>query len=188
MTVMILLGALGQWPLGLISDRMDRRMVIAVMAFLAIWAGLALSLFGTGATTSGLMLTGMFGFLSFPLYMLCVADMNDSVEHNGFVEAASGLLLIWGAVAVIGPLIAANVMALVWLGGLVYTTEALHAVLLIFTLYRLGQRESRPMEDRGAFIDAVRVGQTVSAVDVMMHEEGSAAQATEDGAGARAAP
>jgi MFS family permease len=188
MTVMILLGAVGQWPLGLISDRMDRRLVIAATAFLAIWAGLAMSLFGSGADTPGLLLTGVFGFLTFPLYMLCVAHMNDSVEHDGFVEAASGLLLIWGAGAVIGPLIAAKVMELVGLGGLFYTTAALHAVLLVYTVYRLGQREARPLEDRGAFIDAVRVGQTVSTVDVITHEEAPEAEVTEDGYGARATP
>jgi len=171
MTVMILAGAIGQWPLGLISDRMDRRLVIAATAFLAVWAGLAMSLFAIDTGPLALGLTGIFGFLSFPLYMLCVAHMNDSVEHDGFVEAASGLLLIWGAGAVVGPLIASNVIVAVGLGGLFYSTAALHAVLLVLTLYRLGQRAARPAEDRGVFIDAVRVGQTVSTVDPLAHEE-----------------
>jgi len=171
MTVMVLAGAIGQWPLGLISDRTDRRLVIAAAAFLSIWAGSAMSFFGTDTGRLALVLTGIFGFLSFPLYMLCVAHMNDSVEHDGFVEAASGLLLIWGAGAVAGPLIAANVMAAAGLGGLFYTTAALHSVLLVFTVYRLSQREARPAEERGVFIDAVRAGQTVSTVDVFTHEE-----------------
>jgi len=174
MTVMVLAGAIGQWPLGLISDRTDRRLVIAAAAFLSIWAGLAMSFFGTDTGRLALVLTGIFGFLSFPLYMLCVAHMNDSVEHDGFVEAASGLLLIWGAGAVAGPLIAANVMAAAGLGGLFYTTATLHSVLLVFTVYRLSQREARPAEERGVFIDAVRAGQTVSTVDVLSHEDGEA--------------
>ncbi len=188
MTVMILAGAIGQWPLGLISDRMDRRLVIAAAAFLSIWASLALSLFGTDTGPVALTLTGIFGFLSFPLYMLCVAHMNDSVEHDGFVEAASGLLLIWGAGAVVGPLIASNVIVAVGLGGLFYTTAALHAILLAFTLYRISQREARPAEDRGEFLDAVRVGQTVSTVDPLAHqaEEEQPAAAQRPHTGARA--
>jgi len=102
--------------------------------------------------------------------MLCVAHMNDSVEHDGFVEAASGLLLIWGAGAVLGPLIASNVMAMLGFGGLFYTTAALHTLLLVFTVYRIGQRGARPAEERGEFIDAVRVGQTVSTLDVLAHQ------------------
>jgi hypothetical protein len=133
-----------------------------------------------------LTLTGIFGFLSFPLYMLCVAHMNDSVEHDGFVEAASGLLLIWGAGAVVGPLIASNVIVAVGLGGLFYTTAALHAILLAFTLYRISQREARPAEDRGEFLDAVRVGQTVSTVDPLTHEEEEPENAQPPQTGARA--
>ncbi|MFP3921598.1 MAG: MFS transporter [Dichotomicrobium sp.] len=173
MAVMILLGAVGQWPLGLISDRMDRRLVIAATAFLSALAGIALSAFGTGTGTFSLVLTGVFGFFSFPLYMLCVAHMNDSVAHDGFVEAASGLLLIWGAGAVVGPLVASNVMDAGGLSGLFYTTAALHVLLLGFTIYRLSRREARSAEERGAFIDAVRVGQTVSTVDVLAHEDGA---------------
>ncbi len=165
MSVLILLGAIGQWPLGLISDRMDRRLVIAAAAFLASLAGVSLSAFGIESLMLALLLTGAFGFLSFPLYTLCVAHMNDSVEQDGFVEAASGLLLIWGAGAVVGPLIASNVIVAAGLAGLFYTTAALHAILVAFTLYRIGQREARPAEDRGEFLDAVRVGQTVSTVD-----------------------
>jgi len=171
MTVMILAGAIGQWPLGLISDRMDRRLVIAATAFLSIWAGLAMSLFGSDTGRLALVLTGVFGFLSFPLYMLCVAHMNDSVEHDGFVEAASGLLLIWGAGAVLGPLIASNVIVAVGLSGLFHTTAALHTVLLAFTLYRISRREARSAEERGEFLDAVRVGQTVSTVNPLGHED-----------------
>jgi len=113
----------------------------------------------------------VFGFLSFPLYMLCVAHMNDSVEHDGFVEAASGLLLIWGAGAVLGPLIASNVIVAVGLSGLFHTTAALQTVLLAFTLYRISRREARSAEERGEFLDAVRVGQTVSTVNPLGHED-----------------
>jgi len=178
MSVLILFGAIGQWPLGMISDRMDRRLVIGAAAFASVLAGLAMSLLATDTGWLALALTGIFGFLSFPLYMLCVAHTNDWVEHDGFVEAASGLLLIWGAGAVIGPLIASNVIEAVGLVGLFYTTAALHAGLLAFTVYRMNQREARSAEERGEFIDAVRVGQTVSTVDPLTH---TGEQEQEDG-------
>lgn len=171
MAMLVLMGAAGQWPLGLISDRTDRRLVIAAAAFIALWAGVALAVLGPAPGGLVLAVTGVFGFVSFPLYMLCVAHMNDSVEHDGFVEAASGLLLIWGAGAVIGPLLASNAIIAFGLGGLFFTTAALHVLLIGFVIYRISRREARTAAERGEFLDAVRVGQTVSTVDPLAHEE-----------------
>ncbi len=171
MAVLVVLGAVGQWPLGLISDRMDRRPVIAATGLLALGVGVALGALGPDTDGMTLVLTGAFGFCSFPIYMLCVAHMNDSIEHDGFVEAASGLLLIWGAGAVAGPLIASNAIIQFGLGGLFFTTASLHMFLVGFVIYRISRREARSADERGDFIDAVRVGQTVSTVDPLLHEE-----------------
>jgi len=145
--------------------------VIDATGFLSIWAGVALGVLGPATGGLVLAVTGAFGFVSFPLYMLCVAHMNDSVEHDGFVEAASGLLLIWGAGAVAGPLLASNAIIAFGLGGLFFTTAALHVLLVGFVIYRISRREARSAEERGDFIDAVRVGQTVSTVDPLAHEQ-----------------
>lgn len=171
MTVLVVLGAVGQWPLGLISDRMDRRLVIAATGLLALGLGVALGALGPDTDGVALAVTGAFGFFSFPLYMLCVAHMNDSIEHDGFVEAASGLLLIWAAGAVVGPLIASTAIKQFGSGGLFFTTALLHTFLVGFVIYRISRREARSAEERGDFIDAVRVGQTVSTVDPLLHEE-----------------
>ncbi len=179
MSVLVLMGALGQWPLGLLSDRMDRRLVIAATGFVALWAGVALAALGPQTGLMALALAGAFGFFSFPLYMLCVAHMNDSVEPDGFVEAASGLLLIWGAGAVLGPLLASNAIAQIGLSGLFVTTACLHALLLGFVIYRMSRRAARPADERGEFIDAVRVGQTVSTVDPLAQEEPAQGNAAE---------
>ncbi len=179
MSVLVVLGAVGQWPLGLISDRMDRRLVITVTGIIALGLGLTLGAIGPGPGTVALAVTGAFGFFSFPLYMLCVAHMNDSIEHDGFVEAASGLLFVWGAGAVAGPLLASTAMIQFGLGGLFFTTALLQAVLVGFVIYRIIRREARSAEERGDFIDAVRVGQTVSTVDPLQHEEQHGSEAAD---------
>lgn len=171
MAVLILSGALGQWPLGLLSDRFDRRIIIVFAAFMCVASGLALAVFGGTTEPVTLGLVALLGFFAFPLYTLSVAHVNDAVEPEGFVEAASGLLLIWGAGAVAGPFVASGAMALTGRGGLFLTTAAIHTVLIAFTLYRLTQRPQMPPEDRGEFIDAVSMGQTVSAVDTVTGRE-----------------
>ena len=56
------------------------------------------------------MFTAAFGAAAFPIYSLCAAHTNDHVESDGFVEAASGLLLTYSAGAIAGPVIASAAM------------------------------------------------------------------------------
>ena len=69
-----LVGAVGGSDLS--PTRMDRRLVIrrAATAFLSIRAGIGLSVLDSGPGTKALVLTGIFGFLSFPLCMRCCSS------------------------------------------------------------------------------------------------------------------
>lgn len=165
MALVILTGAVGQWPLGYLSDRMDRRFVIVGGS--AISATIGLSLWASSGLDPliVLALAGAYGFFAFPLYSLCVAHVNDFVEPTRFVETASGLSLIWGAGAVIGPILGSGAIDLLGAGGMFATTAVFHTALVGFTLYRMGRRAAPPEAERGVFIDAVRVGVTVSTVD-----------------------
>lgn len=159
-------GAAGQWPLGLLSDRMDRRKVIIAAAALAGLSGLALALFGGISPTVMLLAVFGFGMFAFPLYALCVAHANDFVGANSFVEAASGLLLTWAAGAVIGPVIASALIAGAGQPGLFYFTAATHLMLVVFVLMRMRRRSAQPVEDKGNFVDAINASTTLAPVDV----------------------
>ena len=112
-------GALAQVPIGRLSDRVDRRKVIAAACALAAIAGGLLALLGD-ARQGGLLLSAdvaladlsplalvavaaLFGAAIYPQYSLCVAHTNDFVGREDFVEASSGLLLTWAIGASIGP-------------------------------------------------------------------------------------
>ncbi len=165
MAALIITGAVAQWPLGFLSDRMDRRFVIVAAALGGALAGLAMAIMAPFAAP-GLWLIAAVGCFSFPLYTLCIAHVNDAVEADGFVEAASGLLMLWAAGAAIGPFIASTVMAELGRGGLFMTTSAIHASFALFVIYRLSQRAQISADQRGDYFDAVLVGQTVSSLDV----------------------
>ena len=107
-------GALGQWPFGRMSDKMDRRKVIAAICLAACLTAIALSMVNDRWPQSILYFALLFGIFVMPLYAICVAHMNDFVSADGFVEASSGLLLVFSAGGVCGPLIATGFMA--WLG------------------------------------------------------------------------
>ena len=167
MSVAVIAGAIGQWPLGWLSDRRDRRNVI-VFACL----GAAIAAFGMVFLTKVWVLAVfafafLFGLFAFPLYALSVAHMNDFVDPEGYVEAAGGLLLIYAMGAVAGPLLASLAVRLTDLSGLFAFTALVHLVTAGFAIYRMRQRAPAPQEEHIHFADALRVAQTVSNVDLI---------------------
>ena len=138
MTVAALAGAVAQWPVGRLSDRTDRRRVLAWMLVAATLSGLAL-----GAASDGpwlLLLAAAFGALALPCYALAAAHAYDLVPPDEYVETASSLLLVNGVGAVIGPVLAAAALLSLPGGGLFLFTAAVHAALLLFVPWRLRAR------------------------------------------------
>lgn len=184
MSLTVIAGAVGQWPIGVVSDRVDRRKVIVAAGIGAATAGTALVI-AANFWASNLVifvLAGSFGFFAFPLYSLCAAHTNDHVEADGFVEAASGLLLVFSAGAVVGPIIASMLMKAQGVPALFGFTAVVHVSLAIYALYRTHRREAVPTEDRGTFAEAITAAQTISPIDIQCPEEnrGVDAESTDD--------
>ena len=165
MSITVLAGALGQWPLGRASDKIDRRKVILVSCAGAAIAGLGLVFFAKNWDYALFALTGLFGFFAFPLYALCTAHMNDHVSADGFVESSSGLLLLYGGGAVIGPIMASAVMQVIGSTGLFAFSVVIYLLLIAFTLHRMRCRAAVAEEEQSDFSDSWRLATTVSTVD-----------------------
>ena len=165
MSVTVMAGAIGQWPLGRLSDGIDRRKVIIFACIGAAAAGLGMVFFGQAWDRAILAFAFLFGFFSFPVYALSVAHMNDFVEPKGYVEAASGLLLVYAAGAVVGPLLASIVVKYLGVSSLFGYTAAVHLATAGFVVYRMQIRVPALEEEHISFADALRVAQTVSAID-----------------------
>ena len=103
-------GALAYYPIGALSDRIDRRAVTVVLACLATVCSAALLFWPQPSLLTLMVMVGLFGFFQFPLYGLCVATTNDRVREQSFSEVASELLILYGTGTVIGPLAAAPLM------------------------------------------------------------------------------
>ena len=149
MATVILGGVALQWPLGRLSDRLDRRRVI-----IASFAATALVSFVLAAEPTGAMLlasAAAFGGLSFALYPLCVAHVNDRLLATERVSASGQLVLLYSGGAVLGPLLAAGFMGAAGAGGLFLFSAACAALMLIFSVWRLLAAAPVPAAAQGEF-------------------------------------
>ncbi len=162
MTALILSGLLLQFPVGWLSDRLDRRAVIAAVALFAAVAGVAISALvgvqrlgdGFAWTDHGvalLALATLFGALIATLYPLGVAYANDYLGPDERVQAAGGLVLAYGLGSVGGPLFAAGVMELIGPIGLFVYNAAVGVLLFVFALYRATRRSWAGTQEKEPF-------------------------------------
>jgi MFS family permease len=165
MSVAVIAGALGQWPLGQLSDKMDRRRVIIGSACGSAIAGVLFVLWAPPWGPGLLALVFLFGLFAFPIYGIAVAHMNDYVESDGYVEAASGLLLVFALGAVVGPVAASTLIRIFGPDALFGMTAAVQLCLAGFALYRMQMRAPAPVEEHVAFTESLNFAQTVSTVD-----------------------
>jgi len=165
MSVAVLAGALGQWPLGRLSDKMDRRRVIIGSACGSAIAGVLFVVLAPPWGVPLLSLIFVFGLFALPIYGICVAHMNDYVAADGYVEAASGLLLVFALGAVVGPVIASTLVRFFGSEALFGMTAGVQLCLALFAFYRMQKRAPAPVEEHVAFTESLNYAQTVSTVD-----------------------
>lgn len=164
MTAAVIGGAVGQWPLGMLSDVIGRRKVLIGVSLAGASVGLALFLLAPMLKFLTANLLGVFwGALAFPLYTIAVAYSNDFADPGEYVTVSSGLLLMYGIGATIGPFLASTLMTWQDAGGLFLFTSFTHATLVAYVAIRFVRRRNHA-EQQIAFGDALSAAQTASQV------------------------
>lgn len=152
MSLAVLGGAVSQWPIGRLSDRLGRRAVAIVVCMVASIGGTLLYTFsGTGAAVL-FILAVLYGSMAFTVYTLCVAHANDLVHRKRAVEVSSGLLLVFSAGAILGPMLASAMMQKFGPGGLYLHTAIAHASIAIVMLIRAQVRPNPPKQRNEPFV------------------------------------
>jgi MFS family permease len=139
-----------QWPLGMLSDRFDRRRVLVASFFIASLVCGALVL-AIPVRAALFPLAALFGGIAFALYPLCVAHTNDHIDASDRVSASGGLVLLYSLGAVAGPLIASLAMGAAGPAGLFATIGATAMLATMFGLWRLLAADGVPEGDQMPF-------------------------------------
>lgn len=151
MAALIAGGAVLQWPIGRLSDRIDRRKVIT-------WVGLAVVLVAAVAvpvaklSNTGLVVMGvLFGGTVLPMYSLYVAYVNDQLKPNQMVAASSGLYMAVAIGAVLGPSVTGWLMDRMGPDGFLWYFVAVHLSMVCFAWYRMTRSKSPSVEQQSPY-------------------------------------
>ncbi|CAM4284215.1 MFS transporter [Kerstersia similis] len=139
-------GVLSQWPMGWLSDRVNRVALIRVNSVLLtlivvpMWWGSYLP------TMALMVLAGLSGILIFTLYSLSTAFANDHVDQERRVGLSAVLLMVYGLGACIGPLLAGVLMDKIGPSWFFVFVSAC-SVLLVFIMNPRRVTSMRPAGD-----------------------------------------
>ena len=142
LAVAMLGSVLLQLPIGRLSDVIDRRYAMVLVCIFGA---------GLGTLLTALTATGWFGWFFYgaiacygaaiySIYAVVVAHGNDYASPDDFVETASGLLILYGAGTMIGPLMTAQLIDTFGATGLFTATTIAHVALGLYALYRTFRR------------------------------------------------
>ncbi len=147
-------GALLQWPLGWLSDHVDRRKVMAGSAVLGAAAAIALAQFGDRGSSLILGLGALVGAFIIPMFGIAAAHANDLSEQGSAVETNGGLLLLHGCGSVVGATLGAVVMSTFGPPYLFVYIAVIYIVIAAFCLARILARKAQTPELKMPFAPA----------------------------------
>jgi len=134
-----------QYPIGWMSDRMDRRVLIIWLAMIGA-AGSMIAFLLPGSYALILVSGAIVGGTSNPLYALLIAYANDYLESDDMASASGGLLFINGIGAIAGPLTVGFMMDTIGNNGFWLFTGILMFGVGAYGLYRVTQRSRTDLE------------------------------------------
>jgi MFS family permease len=139
-SIAILASAVMQFPLGWLSDVLDRRLAVMIASAGAVGAALTLAV--APASSVGVIMAAsmVYGGLSLPLYPLLASHANDRASPGQYVVIAAGLSTFFSAGAIIGPISAAHLYGTFGGAGLFGFLAASQAALLAFAAWRYASR------------------------------------------------
>ena len=131
--------ALGVFPVGRLSDRMDRRAIMAVTMGAGAVIEMALAL----ANPHGYWLVGagfLVGFSTYTLYTLAATLANDRAKPHDMVRVSAGLLFVYCIAAILTPPTASLAMRSLGPGALFGQNALFHLALSGLAFASLARR------------------------------------------------
>ncbi len=138
-------GMLFQFPMGKLSDIIDRRLVIVGASALSIPVCILLASLHNPADSLNLLnlLVVILGGLTLPIYSVCMAHMNDQLKPSQIVAASGTLVLILATGMTIGPTLGGMAIERYGPEGIFYLLSITASLTVLTGLFRWWQGPDR---------------------------------------------
>ena len=143
-----------QYPLGRLSDRIDRRLVIVGAPGLAMPLCIALAMLENPSANIYLLylLVAFLGGLTLPVYSICMAHMNDHLKPAQVVAASGTLVLILATGMSFGPMLGGLSIELYGPRGVFYLLFVTAGCTVATALFRLWRGSAVYGDSRGSVV------------------------------------
>ena len=147
MSATIAAGMLTQWPIGWLSDKVDRRLVIVASTLIGMIACGVLATVPLGIVST-IYLFGITGAVAIPLYSLGIAHTNDRLQPEQMVGASGTMVLISGLGAILGPLSVGYLLD--WMGtdGYFVHLAVMQGLIAVAVMFYMSKRKAVKEEDQ----------------------------------------
>lgn len=178
MGTLILGGALAQLPVGRLSDRTDRRFVIAGLLCAGTALGLVAFLFPPSPDGGLIAVMFFMGAVSMPIYALCIATASDNASVS-MIEIASGILIMNSLGSVLGPVVVAALIGTMGGGAFFLYVAVAFGLAAGWAFYRIATVE-RPRVHEQAFVGLPRTTPVAAELSLPQISENDAADRADE--------
>ncbi len=161
-------GMVFQYPVGKISDRFDRRLLIILMTL----AGGTFLFSSLPFIENRLVLyltAFILGGVANPLYSLMIAYTNDYLDVDDMAAASGGLVFLNGVGASGSPILLGWLMTQFGPNSFFLFLAGLLGMIALYAIYRTTQREAIPVEETSAYT-AVSLQASPVTIELAMEE------------------
>ena len=148
---------ISQWPLGRLSDKVDRRGVIVAASIVAGTVSLVLAFQEKYPLLPLTILAFLHGACAFPLYSLCVAHVNDRIHEEEVIGTAGTLIFLQGIGSASGPFASGVCMGYLGPQGLFFFVGTVLILLSLYGIFIITQRKAVSGRIKQTFIALPRI-------------------------------
>ena len=159
-------GALVQWPIGVLSDKIDRRKTILFSSFVALISCWSINfLVFTQNSNLNLLLLCIFfvGVGSIPIYSLSISHTNDGINKNSLIGLSVLMLVLSSIGSVVGPLAFGLSSKIIEPKYLFVVSAVSHTLLFLVGIYYLITKDKIKHVNKKVFMFLTRTNSLVVA-------------------------
>ena len=160
-------GMVLQWPMGRISDRFDRRRVLAgvLAAVVAVCVAGSVAAQRDAPFGAFIVIGMLLGGGMTTIYPICIAQAFDYLPRERYVAASSGLIMAYAVGATLGPIVSAFGIGRLGPPAFFGFIGAVLGSFAVFVLYRMTERASVPLDLQEPVVAVTRMSPAVAELD-----------------------